>query len=200
MATAHAKLPPMMTVADFLDWPGDGTGTRYELVDGVLRAMAPGSDTHGTIQSNLVFAITSHLRATRPGCRVVTTPGVQPRLRAEWNFRIPDLGVTCTPNRAGDVMMPDPLLLIEVLSPGNANDTWNNIPHYASLPSVAEILVVHSTRLRAELLTKGEDGAWPPNPAVSEGNGSLLLASIALDLSLADIYRGTHLMNRQVQE
>ena len=32
MSTAPAKLPPLMTVADFLDWPGDGTGTRYELV------------------------------------------------------------------------------------------------------------------------------------------------------------------------
>jgi Uma2 family endonuclease len=193
MSTAHARLPPLMTVADFLDWPGDGIGTRYELVDGVLRAMAPGSDTHGTIQNNIAFAITAHLRAVRSGCRVVTTPGVQPRLRAEWNFRVPDIGVTCAPNRPGDVMMPDPLLLIEVLSPGNANDTWDNIPHYASLPSVKEILVVHSTRLRAELLTKGVDGSWPPNPAVTEGSGSVLLTSIDVALPLSEIYRGTHL-------
>ena len=55
MADAARKLPPLMTVAEFLEWPGDGTGTRYELVDGVLRAMAPASDNHGTIQTNLII-------------------------------------------------------------------------------------------------------------------------------------------------
>jgi hypothetical protein len=50
--TAARKLPPLMTVDDFLAWPGDGTATRYELVDGVLRAMAPTTNAHGIIQSN----------------------------------------------------------------------------------------------------------------------------------------------------
>lgn len=193
MSTAPAKLPPLMTVADFLDWPGDGTGTRYELVEGVLRAMAPGSDTHNTIVGNLSGLIWQHLRRAKPDCRLASALSVQPRLRSDWNFRIPDLGVTCTANRAGEIMTPDPLLLIEVLSPGNANDTWDNIPHYASLPSVAEILVVHSTRIRAELLTKGADGSWPPNPVVVEGSGSIPLTSIGLEMPMPEVYRGTHL-------
>jgi Uma2 family endonuclease len=193
MTSAQVKLPPLMTVADFIEWTGDGTGTRYELVDGVLRAMAPPSDTHGLIQTNLAFAITLHLRATRPGCRINTTPGVQPRLRAEWNFRIPDLGVTCAPNVPGAVMTPDPILLIEILSPGNAADTWDNIPHYASLPSVAEILIVHSTRVRAELLRRDAHGDWPENPTVIDGKGVVRLDSIGLDLPLAEAYASTHL-------
>ena len=80
------KLPPPMTVDEFLQWPGDGTGTRYELVDGALRAQDPASYAHGTIHANISFAITGHLRATRPGCRVVAEPGVQPRIRANWNY------------------------------------------------------------------------------------------------------------------
>ena len=48
-----AQMLPIAVVIDFIDWPGDGTSTRYELVDGVLRAMAPGSDTHNTIVANL---------------------------------------------------------------------------------------------------------------------------------------------------
>ena len=165
MNVAPSRLPPLLTVADFIDWPVDGTDMRYELVDGVLRAMAPASDTHATIQANLLYLIGAHLRAHKPDCRTAATPGIQPRLRAEWNFRIPDIGVTCAPNRPGDIMLPAPLLLVEVLSPGNANDTWDNIPHYASLP----------------------------NPAVTETSGSVHLASIGLDLPLAEIYRGTHL-------
>jgi hypothetical protein len=48
MQNALDKLPSAMTVADFLDWPGDGTGRKFQLVDGALRAMSPGSATHGT--------------------------------------------------------------------------------------------------------------------------------------------------------
>jgi Uma2 family endonuclease len=110
-------LPPKMDVADFIEWPGDGTDLRYELVEGVLRAMAPGSDAHNTIIGNLSGVIWDHLRKTRSSCRLVVAPGVQPRVRAEWNFRIPDLGVTCSPSQSGEIMTPDPVLLIEVLSP-----------------------------------------------------------------------------------
>ncbi|MBI1980025.1 MAG: Uma2 family endonuclease [Methylocystis sp.] len=193
MTGAQVKLPPLMTVADFLEWPGDGTNARYELVDGVLRAMAPPNDTHGLIQSNLAIAIGLHLRENRPGCRINVTPGVQPRLRADWNFRIPDLGVTCAPNAPGVLTMPDPVLLIEVLSPGNANDTWDNVPHYASLPSVVEILIVHSTRIKAELLRRNANGEWPENPEVVDAAGVIHLASIGLDLPLAEVYVQSHL-------
>ena len=38
----------LMTVDEFLAWD-DGTDTRYELVDGTVRAMAPPAGAHGTI-------------------------------------------------------------------------------------------------------------------------------------------------------
>ena len=186
-----------MTVDDFFDWPGDGTGTRYELVDGILRAIAPASDTHGTIHSNLAFLIAQHLRVERPGCRLVTAPGIQPRLRAAWNHRIPELGVTCSPNQPGVMMMPDPILLLEVLSPSNAQDTWSNVPLYASVPSVQEIIVVHSTAVKAELLRRAEDQSWPDNPDAVVGNElSFALATIGLTLPMAEIYRDTHWAER----
>ena len=190
---ALPKLPPLMTVADFLDWPGDGTGMSYELVDGVLRAMAPGSVTHGAIQSNLALLIGLHLRMHRPGCLLVTAPGIQPRLAANWNFRIPDLGVTCARSQAGDLMMPDPLFVMEVLSPGNAGDTRENLRAYATVPTIQEMLVVHSTEVKAELLTKGADGAWPGSPSIILAGGTAHLASIGMVLQFDDAYEGTHL-------
>ncbi len=181
-----------MGVADFIDWPGDGMGTRYELIDGVLRAMAPGSDAHNTIVSNLTGLIWQHLRKARPGCRVVAGPGVQPRVRAEWNFRIPDLGVTCAPNRPGEMFTPDPILLIEVLSPSNASETYESVRAYATLPSVKEILVVHSTRIEIEVLVRGPDGNWPANPTNVSG-GQLRLESCGGEIAVAHIYANTHL-------
>jgi Uma2 family endonuclease len=192
MSDAPQQLPPLMTVADFLDWPGDGTDTRYELVDGVLRAMAPGSDAHNTIVANLAGLIWQHLRQSRPQCRLVMALGVQIRTRAEWNFRVPDLGVTCTPNRAGEVMTPDPILLIEVLSPGNVNDTYESVRGYATLPSVREIALIHSTRIKAEVLRRDEREAWPDDPVVVDRD-ALRLESIGATLAFKDIYVGTHL-------
>lgn len=192
MTTAQLRLPPMMTVADFLDWPGDGTATRYELIDGVLRAMSPGSDTHNTIVMTFGSLLAARLKETRPGCRVVASPGVQPWVRAEWNFRIPDLGVTCSPNRPGEIMTPNPILLVEVLPPGNAQDTWENVRAYSTLPSVLEIVVVHSTQVAVELLTRDADGAWPRNPAMLT-TGDLQLASIDAKIPIFEIYSGTHL-------
>jgi Uma2 family endonuclease len=192
--TAARKLPQLMTVAEFLDWSGDEAGLIYELVDGTPRAMAPAADGHGTIQANLITRITNHLEGTRPGCRLFAAPGIQPRLRAEWNHRIPEMGVTCSPNLPGMVMMPDPLLLIEILSPGNASDTWSNIPLYASIPTVQEIVIVHSTAIKAEVLRRGVDSSWPQNSEVTTGmDGAVTMESIGLPLPMQSIYRNTYL-------
>jgi hypothetical protein len=55
-----------MTVEEFLKWD-DG---RYELVEGVPRLMAPHTDKHATMQSNLSRAIGNHLIARNAPCRV----------------------------------------------------------------------------------------------------------------------------------
>jgi Uma2 family endonuclease len=185
--------PEPITVAEFLAWPGDGTGRIWELVNGRLRAQDAASAAHGTIQQRIGTLITNHLDATRPGYRVVANPGIRPRLLANWNHRIPELGVACTQNRADEQALTDPILLVEVLSPSNAKDTWDNVPLYASVPTVMEILVVDSTKLEAQLLRRGEDGAWPQEPAVYGPGDTITLASIGLEVLLAAAYRGTHL-------
>ena len=136
------KLSDPMTVEEFLRWNGGEPGIIYELVDGVVRAQDPASDTHNMIYGNLHGEIRNHLRAHRPHCRIVPTAGLQPRLRANWNWRVPELAVTCTPNRKDVHATEGAILVVEVLSPTNENATWGNVPLYASLPTVAEILLV----------------------------------------------------------
>ena len=64
--------PSRMTVDEFLDWPGDGSGQKFELIDGELRAMAPASVSHGIIQANVAGILRSHLIGSR--CYVVVEP------------------------------------------------------------------------------------------------------------------------------
>jgi Uma2 family endonuclease len=97
MHHALRKLPPNMTVAEFLDWPGDGSGRAFQLVDGELRAMSPGSATHGTIQANLCRLIGNALVSSGPSCRIVTAPGVNTRIRSHINMRVPERGEKMAP-------------------------------------------------------------------------------------------------------
>jgi Uma2 family endonuclease len=193
MHNALRKLPGTMTVAEFLDWSGDGSGRTFELVDGEVRAMSPGSATHGTIQANLCWLIRSALVASGPGCRLVTEPGVITRIRSHINLRVPDLGVTRTADAPGQQAMPDPVALVEVLSPGNAVDTWDNVWAYTTIPSVGEIAIVHSTRVLAEVLRRGADGHWPEAPEQIGADDMLRLESIDVAFRLREAYAQTHL-------
>ncbi|HEX3953312.1 MAG TPA: Uma2 family endonuclease [Stellaceae bacterium] len=185
--------PSRMTVAEFLDWPGDETGRAFELVDGEPQAMAPASGTHGTMQVTIGSILRAHLRSNRSGCRVAAEPGIVPHMYGSVNVRIPNLAVTCAPNEATERALPDPLLIIEILSPNNEAETRQNVWAYASIPSVMEILLVRSTRISAELLRREADGMWPKQPELIEHPSELCLESIGYRGPLADFYEDTHL-------
>jgi Uma2 family endonuclease len=193
MQEALNKLPPNMTVAEFLDWPGDGSGRKFQLVDGELRAVSPGSATHGTIQMTLGSLIRNALISAGGQCRVVAEPDIATRIRAHTNLRVPDLGITCTMDAPGQQTLPDPIVLIEVQSPGNTSDTWDNVWAYTTIPSVREIAVVHSTRVLVELLRRGLDGNWPEEPEKIGSEDTLRLESIGFACRLPEVYAQTHL-------
>lgn len=190
---ALLKLPDLMTVDEFYDLPSDGSGRIWELVDGVPRAQDAASDTHGTITTNLSALIHNHLRATRPRCRLVTNPGIRPKVLSNWNHRVPELGVTCTAARSSVHPTPDVFLIIEVLSKSNASDTWGNVALFGSIQSVTEVLVVDSRRLEAYVMRRSTDGTWPSAPERIEGE--IALASIDLSFALVEAYRSTDLVS-----
>ncbi len=180
-----AKIPVRMTVDEFLKWDSDD-GFRYELVDGEPRAMAPASTIHGFLQNELGSLIRNHLRDKAGGCEVVANPGVVPRLLSEHNVRIPDLAVTWSPLATGQATLPDPVLLIEILSPSNQAKIWTDVWAYTSILSVREILVLSADRIAAELLRRSPQGEWPERPiAITEGE--LVLESIGFRVALADL-------------
>lgn len=188
---AHRKLPfTRMTLDEFLGWdPNDPTGAPWQLIDGEPVAMAPGSATHGEIQAELAAMLRNHL-LDRPPCRPVTEPGIVPRARASMNYRIPDLAVTCEPPTR-DQMIHQPMLLVEILSPSNEVETNANIWAFTTIPSVREILAIHSTRIAATLLRRGPEGDWPEGPTVIGPDDDLVLDSIAFSAPLRACYRTT---------
>ena len=190
--TALPKLAlSRMTIEEFLDWPGDGTRQKFELVDGEPRAMAPASVPHGIIQANLARLLGTHLSGTR--CYVVVEPGVIPRVRSEANMRVPDLAVSCEALERGLRALTEPTLVIEILSPSNESETRENVWAYTTIPTVREILLVRSTHIAAELIRRGADGSWPANPQPIYADAALFLESLDLSCLLVAIYENTHL-------
>src|SRR5579859_3125089 len=51
------------------------------------------------------------------------------------NMRVPDLAVTCADVDARQIALPEALLIVEILSPTDASDTWENVLTYVSIPS-----------------------------------------------------------------
>ncbi len=196
MVALRKHAPTRMTVDEFLAWdPGDPS-VGWQLIDGEPVAMAPGSDAHGSIQGEIARLLGNHLLERGGPCRIVTEPGVVPRVRADQNYRVPDIAITCAPPSDG-LMVPEPVVLIEILSPSNEVDTRANIWAYATIPSVREILAVRSTRIEAELLIRDADGNWPAKPVIIGPGGSVTLPSIGFTTPLAAFYRTTAIAARQ---
>jgi Uma2 family endonuclease len=185
------KPPAAMSVAEFLarDAPRPDL---WQLVDGEPVAMAPASRTHAALQGELGVLIRNHLTDAGSLCTLLTAPGVIPRVRANENFRIPDLAVTRTLYETEEYDAANPVLIVEILSPSNRAETWQNVWSYTTIPSLREILILSSTAVRAELLRRGGDGSWPAASMVVE-DGDLTLDSIGLIVPLASIYRTTRL-------
>lgn len=182
-----------MTVTEFLDWSsGDPAGAIWQLRDGEAEMMAPASDPHGSIQSELNYLVTAHLIARGSMCRVVTTPGVVPAERSEENCLVPNLGITCAPP-TGARLLHEAVMLIEILSPTNVSKTRANVRPYTTIPTVAEIVILRSTSIAAEILRRGPDGTWPPQPEVVDADGELRLDSIGFTVPLRSAYRTTGL-------
>ena len=187
--------PPLMTVDEFHAWPGDGTPTKYELVDGELRAMAPASLTHGTIQANLARHLGNQLDAAP--CRVITEAGVRPHFDAVHNERIPELVITCEPPVPGARTAEKPVAIIQVLSPSNRNDSRESAVACSTIPSVTEIVLIESETIAIEVLRRDENGHWPREPERLALDDTLVFESVDAHVPLRQIYQKTGLIEAQ---
>lgn len=192
MAGAEPRTPKSMTAEEFLAWDGGGHVGKLELVHGEVRAMSPASGTHSLIQGNLTGLIFTHIKANGLPCRVATEAPVQPQLHANDNVRAPDVAVSCSKKQVGKTF-PEPVLVIEILSPSNRRETWESIHAMASISTLKEIAVVDSEKVHVEVYRRADDGSWPNEGEVSANGGAMRLESISAAFSISDVYSGTHL-------
>lgn len=187
--------PKRMTVAEFLRWdaPGDA---RYELIGGCPVAMAPGKRSHGAIVANMAMLVGNALRARRPGCTVHTEAGiVLPNRNDTWY--VADLAVTCRRHSPGETHIPDPVLIVEVLSASTwRHDSIGKLPHYRLFPSVQEIVLIDSERLACIVHCRFERTRWLTD-ILTAPEQPLVLESCGFDQPLAEVYAGVVLADEE---
>jgi Uma2 family endonuclease len=185
-----------MTLAEFLRWE-DGTDTRYELLGGCPVAMAPPAIAHGILALRLGARIDAALRSRSP-CFGQSEAGIARPDRNDTCY-IADLAVTCTPPERGQQLLQDPLLIVEILSPGTAlYDRQTKVSDYRRIPSVQEILLIDSASIFAEVLRR-EGDRWITE-IVRSPQATLSLASIGLTAALSELYEGIDLPDQDAAE
>ena len=178
-----------MTLAEFLVWD-DGTETRYELIAGQPRAMAPAYPRHGLIERNAGDVILDRIGRGKP-CRVYDQAGVVLTVLGDDRYYVPDLVMSCE-TLGDDLYLREPKLIVEVLSPSTGRDDKAvKVPHYCSLPTVEEVWLIDSQKALVFVWQK-RSGQWIGSLPLQPGqrfSSELLDGEVAID----DLFLGTGL-------
>jgi Uma2 family endonuclease len=175
----------LMSLEEFLAWEREQP-ERYEYAGGVVTMMTGASLAHVTITMNVAFALRQSLRGS--GCRPFTNDA---KVLAAGSVRYPDVTVTCTPFGGTDDVVPDPILVIEVISPSTEReDRGRKKFDYFATSSIRQYAIIEQDARRVDLYTRaGTD--WTNE--VVEGGAALKLSSIGIEISLDAIYEDTEL-------
>ena len=174
-----------MSLDEFLAWEREQP-ERHEFDGFTITAMTGASMAHVTITMNLAFALRQGLRGT--GCRPLSSDA---KVIAGASVRYPDVAVTCQPIADRDDIVPEPVLIIEVISPSTERvDRGRKKLDYFATPSVRQYAMVEQDERLVDLYTRSEAG-WINE--VITGDAVLKLSSIAVELTLDTIYEDTEL-------
>jgi Uma2 family endonuclease len=104
-------------------------------------------------------------------------------------FYVADLAVTCSRYQRGEQFVKDPILIVEILSPGTErHDRRIKVPAYRTIDTVSEILLIDSESIYAEIL-RCEGDRWITG-LVRGRDAVLRLSSVDLRVPMADLYEG----------
>jgi Uma2 family endonuclease len=172
------------TTEQFLAWE-ERQELRYEFDGFQPIAMAGGTAAHAAIQRNLIIALGVGLRG-KP-CQPY---GSELKIRvADRSIRYPDAFVVCTPVPPRATVVPDPVVIFEVLSENSATDDFvTKNAEYRATPSVQRYVVLQQVKAAAVVFSrKGDD--WVTDLLTGD-DAVLRMPEIGIDVPLSEIYLG----------
>jgi Uma2 family endonuclease len=137
-----------MALPEFFSWwEKQGEDTRFELVDGIAYAMGRDRIRHNNAKMRVVTALQNAIKTAKADCRAyVDGLGVSPN---DKNYRLPDAMVNCGPADPEAYILPNPIIVVEVVSPSSeARDVHEKLIDYFAIKSVCHYLIVFEDRGR----------------------------------------------------
>jgi len=156
---------------------------RHEYVDGLIYAMAGGTQRHNIICLNLVRATGRSPRLGKP-CEVFASD-MRVQIPSRNLYYYPDLVVSCRSEPEAR-WLSSPCLVVEVVSPSTAAiDHREKRAHYLTMPSLQSYVLVEQDR--AEITVFRRDGAgWTEQ--ILGADDELLLDCLELAVPVAEVY------------
>jgi Uma2 family endonuclease len=178
--------PKPWSLAEFLAWE-ELQEDRYELVDGVVFAMAGGTQAHATIAGN-VFARLHEVTRGGP-CRAF---GSDLKIVSKSFSAYPDVSVVCGKLRDELTVAEEPLLVVEVLSRSTRDrDYGAKWLSYREIPTLRYYLLIDQEERRLEIFVRHE-GGWRTS-IVTDPTEAIELPELRTRLTVAEVYEGTAL-------
>jgi Uma2 family endonuclease len=175
-----------MKVEEFLVWLEDRADrTRYELVDGQPVALAREPAAHARLKAEVWLALRDGIRSAGLSCEALPD-GMTIKIDERTAYE-PDALVHCGAPLADDALLvPEPVIAVEVLSPTKAHDAGAKLADYFRLPSVRHYLLVRTERPTVIHHRRGDDGSIATRVVTA---GALALDPPGLTLELVQLYR-----------
>ena len=169
-----------MSLAEFLDWE-ERQELRYEFDGFKPVAMTGGTLGHETICGTLRALLYQRLRG-KP-CRPW---GPTTKIEVQGRVRYPDAHVNCTPFSPSATIVPEPVVVFEVLSPKTSRtDRIEKLREYQATASIQRYVILEQDSIAATVFSRmGAD--WIAR-ALTEGD-LLQMPEIGIELVLSEIY------------
>ena len=156
---------------------------RYERVDGRIVAMAPERGAHLRVKAAVYRALRRAIADAGVRCQALPDGVTVETGDSDYE---PDATVNCgepMPDEA--VAAPNPVVVVEVLSPGTAStDTGGKLAGYFRVPSIAHYLIVHPTRRTVTHHRR----VGPTIETMILVNGPVLLDPPGIVITVAELY------------
>ncbi len=171
-----------MTLAEFLAWE-ERQERPYEFDGFQPVAMTGGTTEHALVQANVIMAVGNRLRGGT--CRVL---GSHLKIQAAGSIRYPDAFVVCSHAPRGTLIVTDPVVVFEVLSPSTSYiDRIEKNRAYRLTPSIKRYVILEQTRQAATVYARSGDD-WVADVLI--GDVELSMPEVGIVVPLAELYEG----------
>jgi Uma2 family endonuclease len=180
----NVALRKPMSLEAFLVWE-ERQELKYEFDGFQPVAMTGGTLAHASIQANLAISVGGRLRGSP--CRFLGSD-IKVLTAANTRSRYSDGLVTCTRGSNDSTVVPEPVVIFEVLSRSTAStDHITKNREYAALPTVRRYVMLEQERIGATVFTRS-GGDWIGH--VLADDAVLAMPEIGIEVPLAELYEG----------